>query len=178
LLVTPRVVLRELRRSDAASLWRVSRSPEVARDSWPGPPTVDAFEAFISRAWRGRAEGKYACFASVSSNQPEPTGLFELRSLQPSFFRAELGLLVDAPMWENGVFEDAMRLVCGFAFRTVGARRVEIRVSVAHARCNAALERLGVQKEAVLRAAFPQGGQFEDQYLWSLVSGLDPLAAP
>ena len=178
LLVTPRVVLREMRRSDAASLWRVSRSPEVARYAWPGPATADVFEAFITRAWRDRTEGKYACFAAVPSEQADPTGIFELRSLQPNFFRAELGLLVDPPMFDTGVFEDAMRLVCGFAFRTVGVRRIEMRVSSTHARCNAALEQLGAKKEATLRAAFPQGRRFEDQYLWSVVSGLDRLAAP
>jgi RimJ/RimL family protein N-acetyltransferase len=178
LLVTSRVVLREMRRSDAASLWRVSRSPEVARYSWPGPATAEVFEAFITRAWRDRAEGKYACFAAVPSEHADPAGIFELRSLQPNFFRAELGLLVDPPLFGNGVFEDAMRLICGFAFTTVGVRRIEMRVSSTHARCNAALEQLGAKKEATLRAAFPQGSRFEDQYLWSVVSGLDRLAAP
>src|SRR5829696_8789374 len=83
LLVTPRVVLREVRRSDAADLLRLARAPEVARYSWPAPTTVDKVEAFITRAWRDRAEGKYACFVLVPRDQTGPAGMLELRSLQP-----------------------------------------------------------------------------------------------
>jgi ribosomal-protein-alanine N-acetyltransferase len=176
LLVTPTVVLRELRRADAAALWRIARAPEVVRYSWPPPPNVEAFETFIARAWRDRVDGKYACFAIVPRDREEPAGMFELRSLQPKFFRAELGLLLESALWENRVFEDAMRQICDFAFRTLGARRMEIRSSVAHAACNAALAKLGVTREATMQSAFTHDGGFEDQYLWSLVYGLDALA--
>jgi ribosomal-protein-alanine N-acetyltransferase len=177
LLVSPRVVLRELRRTDAAGLWRVAKSTGGAHYAWPGPPTADGLDAFIKWAWQERASGKYACFAIVSRDQTEPAGLFELKSLQPSFFRGELGMLLDSALWENGVFEDGMRLMFEFAFKTTGAHRIEIRSSVDDARGNAALEKMGIQKEAVLRAAFRRDGTFEDQYLWSVVNGLDRLAA-
>ena len=178
LLVTPRVVLRELRRSDAGALWNLARLPEVARYSWPAPPNVDAFDAFITQAWRDRADGRYACFAVVLHDQTEPAGMFELRSRQPRFFRAELGLLIDPALWESGAFDDALRITCEFAFTTVGVHRMEIRTAVANAACNGALERLGVQQEAVLRGAFAIDGRVEDQYLWSIVRGVDRLAGP
>lgn len=178
LLVTPRVVLRELRRSDAAALWRITRTADVARYCWPPPASVDAFEAYIAQAWRDRSNGKYAAFAVVPRDQTEPTGLFELRSTQPRFVRAELGLLFEPASWTNGVVDDGMRLMCTFAFNTIGVRRLEIRVSVEDARCNEALARLGVHKEALLRSAFMHKGKYEDQHLWSVVLGLDPLARP
>ena len=176
LLVTPQVVLRELRLTDAPALRRVVRTPAVARFAWPAPSSVDAFESFITWAWRQRAEGKYACFAIVPRDGTEPAGVFELRALQPGFYRAELGLLLEPGWWNNGVFEEGMRLVCAFAFGTVAVHRVEIRTSVNDASCNGALAALGVEREAVLRSAFVHGGGFEDQILWSVVKGLDPLA--
>jgi ribosomal-protein-serine acetyltransferase len=103
--------------------------------------------------------------------------MFELRSLQPNFVRAELGVMIDAAAWEGAAFADGMRLICDFSFGTVGVHRIEIRSAVAHAACNAALEKLGVRREATLRSAFAHGGQFEDQYLWAIVKGVDPLAA-
>jgi ribosomal-protein-alanine N-acetyltransferase len=178
LLVTPRVVLRELRRSDAAALWRITSAADVARYCWPPPPSVDAFEAYIAQAWRDRSDGRYAAFAVVPRDQPEPTGLFELRSTQPGFLRAELGLLFEPASWTNGVVDDGVRLMCAFAFNTIGVRRLEIRVSVEDARCSATLARLGAQKEAVLRSAFVHKGQYEDQHLWSVVLHLDALARP
>lgn len=175
--MSPRVVLRELRRADGAALWRLSKVPGVTEFAWPGPPTVEAFEKFISFAWNERTDGKYACFAVVPWDQPEPAGLLELRSLQPNFYRAELGLLIDPAMWDNGVFDDAMRLMCGFTFGTIGTRRIEIRSHVDDARGNAALQRLGLQKEATLRAAYVCKERTADQYLWSVVRGLDRLAS-
>jgi RimJ/RimL family protein N-acetyltransferase len=173
LLVSANVVLRELRRADAAALWLVARTPGVGRYSWPAPPTVDAFDSFITQAWRDRTEGKYACFAFVPREQAEPAGVFELRSLQPHFVRAELGMMLAPVVWDDAAFVDGMRVICEFAFNTVGVHRIEIRTPVAHAQCNAALERLGVRREATLRSAFAHDGQFEDQYLWAIVKGLD-----
>jgi ribosomal-protein-alanine N-acetyltransferase len=176
LMVTPRVVLRELRRSDAADLCRVARSPEVARHSWPSPPTVEAFERFIEWSWAERAAGKYACFGVVPRDQMSAAGLFELRPLQPGFFRAELGFFIDKPLWGSGVFQDGARLMAEFAFSAIGVHRIEVRASVENMRSNAALEKIGAQKEGLLRAAFVHDGQYEDQYLWSLVKGIDQVA--
>ena len=177
LLVSAHVVLRELRRSDAAALWPLARSPEVARYAWPAPASADAFDGFITQAWRERTEGKYAGFAFMPRERTEPAGFFELRSLQPNFVRAELGTLIAPALWADPAYADGVRLICAFGFQTVGIHRIEIRSAVAHAACNAALEALGVRREATLRSAFAQGGRFEDQYLWAIVKGVDPLAA-
>jgi RimJ/RimL family protein N-acetyltransferase len=178
LMVTPRVVLRELRRSDAPALCRVARSPEVARHSWPAPPTVEAFERFIEWSWAERAAGRYTCFGVVPRDSITAAGIFELRPLQPGFFRAELGYFIDKPLWGTGVFHDGARLMVDFAFNAVGVHRIEVRASVENARSNAALQKIGAHKEGLLRAAFVHDGQYEDQYLWSFVNGLDRVSVP
>jgi ribosomal-protein-alanine N-acetyltransferase len=178
LMVTPRVVLRELRRSDAPALCQVARSPEVARHSWPAPPTVEAFERFIEWSWAERAAGRYTCFGVVPRDSITAAGIFELRPLQPGFFRAELGYFIDKPLWGTGVFHDAARLMVDFAFTAVGVHRIEVRASVANARSNAALQKIGAHKEGLLRAAFVHEGEYEDQYLWSFVNGIDRVSVP
>ena len=178
LMVTPRVVLRELRRSDAPALCRVARSPEVARHSWPAPPTVEAFERFIEWSWAERAAGRYTCFGVVPRDSITAAGIFELRPLQPGFFRAELGYFIDRPLWGTGVFHDGARLMVDFAFNAVGVHRIEVRASVANARSNGALKKIGAQKEGLLRAAFVHDGEYEDQYLWSFVNGIDRVTVP
>lgn len=173
LLVSPNVVLRELRRSDATALWQLARSPDVQRYAWPAPPTVDAFDSFITQAWRERTDGKYAGFAFVPRERDEPAGVLELRSLQPNFVRAELGVTIEPAFWRDAAYVDGMRLICDFGFNNVGVHRIEIRSSVAHTEFNATLDKLGVRKEATLRSAFVHDGRFEDQYLWAIVKGVD-----
>jgi ribosomal-protein-alanine N-acetyltransferase len=175
-LANDRVVLRELRLSDAAVLYRVACCPEVARYTWPAPPAVEAFERFIASTWDERAAGKYVGFAIVPRGGAEASGLFELRQMQPGFFRAELGFFIDPSAWGSGLFSEAARLMLDFAFRVVGVHRIEARATTDNLRSNAALRRLGARKEGTLRAAFVRDGVFVDQHLWAMVKGFDTLA--
>src|SRR5262245_35250310 len=63
LLKGSHVVLRELRTSDAPSLFAFLSTEEVSRFISPPPSTVEGFERFITWANNQRAAGKYACFA-------------------------------------------------------------------------------------------------------------------
>jgi ribosomal-protein-alanine N-acetyltransferase len=169
-LANERVTLRELRRSDAASLNHVVRLPEIARYTWPPPPTVDALERFIEWTWTERMSGKYVCFGIVPHGAAHAAGLFELRQLQPGFFRAELGFFLDPSLWGTGLFNDAAGLLCDFAFRVLGVHRIEARASVRNARSNAALRKIGARKEGLLRAAFVSDGKYVNQNLWAIVA--------
>ena len=176
LMVGTGAMLRELRRGDAPALLRLAQSPDVARHTWPAPDNVEAFERFIESTRSRRAAGTYTCFAVVPTGQSAPAGLFELRSAQPGFFRGELAFFIDRPLWGTGVFHEAARLVCDFAFNAVGVHRIECRSEVDNGRANRALEKFGAVKEGRLRASFVRDGQIVDQYLWSIVNGLDRLA--
>ena len=57
------VVLRELRASDAASLFALLTTEEVSRFISPPPTTVEGFEKFIAWTHRQREAGTFACFA-------------------------------------------------------------------------------------------------------------------
>lgn len=164
------VTLRELRRSDARSLHAALCRPEVTRFTWPPPSSVDAFERFIEWTWAERGTGKYICFGIVPRGRDEAVGVFELRQLQPGFFRGELGFVMDPDEWGAGIFAEGARLLLGFAFDIVKVHRMEARVAVTNARGNAALQKIGARQEGVLRSAFVSDGQFLDQNLWAILA--------
>ena len=165
-----RVVLRELRRSDAPSLYAALCRPEVTRFSWPPPPDVEAFERFIEWTWSERAAGKYICYGIVPKGCDHALGLFELRQLQPGFFRGELGFVMDPDAWGTGIFRAGAALLLEFAFRVVGVHRIEARAAVTNARGNAALRKIGARREGLLRAAFFSDGRYVDQHLWAILA--------
>jgi ribosomal-protein-alanine N-acetyltransferase len=174
-----RVRLRELRPSDAAALYHSIRIPEVARQMWPPPATIDAVERFIERTHERRALGQYIVFGVVPGGQTEIAGLFELRPLQPHFFRIELGYFLHPSWWGRGVFTEAARLICGFSFTVLGTQRIEARVSVENPRGNHALRKIGARREGRLHAAFVEDGRYIDQYLWAIVNqGAAPRPSP
>ena len=172
-LKSGRVLLRELQRSDAAALFRIVHAPEIARYTWRPPSTIEAFERFIEWTWAERANGRYVCFGVVRPGMTEVVGMFELRPLQPGFFRAELGFFLARAAWGTGVFRDAAELLIDFAIAKLGVHRIEARASVDNTRSNAALKKIGARREGRLRAAFVCDGEFADQNLWAIVAGLD-----
>ena len=165
-----RVRLRELRLSDAPALYRAVHVSEVVQQMWPPPSTLDAVERFIERTHVKRGLGQYICFGIVPGGETDVAGLFELRPLQPRFFRIELGYFLHPTWWGTGVFSEAARLIREFSFRELGVQRIEARVSVENPRGNAALRKIGARREGRLRAAFVHEGRYVDQYLWAIVN--------
>ena len=136
-LVGQSVVLREMRTSDAPSLFALLTTEEVARFISPPPSSVEGFERFIDWAARQRAAGQYVCFAVTLADSDTAIGIFQVRSLEPGFGTAEWGFAIGSPFWGTGVFQDGARLVVEFAFDTVGVHRLEARAAIGTAAATA-----------------------------------------
>ena len=167
LLSGERVVLRELCVSDAASLFAFLTAEEVSRFISPPPDSVEGFERFIRWTLRQRALGAYACFAVTVGDTA--VGIFQLRQLTPDFSTAEWGFAIGSPYWGTGVFHESARLVLGFAFDTIGVRRLEARAALRNGRGNGALRKIGAVQEGILRKSFERNGEYLDQALWTIL---------
>jgi RimJ/RimL family protein N-acetyltransferase len=164
-----RVTLRQLRRTDAASLVAMLATEEVGRFISPPPSTVEGFERFIEWTLRQRTAGAYACFAVVPEGMDSAIGIFQVRQLDLSFGTAEWGFALGFPFWGTGIFKEAATLVLEFAFETLGVHRLEARVAVQNGRGNGALMKMGAIREGVLRRSFLRNGEYLDQILWAIV---------
>jgi len=163
------VTLRELRQSDAASLFALLTTAEVARFISPPPSTVEGFERFIAWTIRQRAAGTYACFAVTVKGFDTAIGIFQVRETEPGFGTAEWGFAIGSPFWGTGVFEQSARLVLEFAFETLGVHRLEARAAVRNRRGSAALLKVGATQEGLLRRSFRHNGEYLDQVLYSII---------
>ena len=161
--------LRELRRSDAASLFAMLTTEEVARFITPPPTSVEGFERFIDYAHHRRSQGEFACFAVVPEGLDAAVGIFQLRALDAEFSTAEWGFALGSAFWGRGLFRKGAELVMGFAFDQVGVNRLEARAMAANDRGNGALRKMGARKEGVLRQSMAKGGCLHDAHLWAIV---------
>jgi len=168
-LASPQVVLREVRLSDAASLFAMLTSEEVARFISPPPSTVEGFERFIAWTHRQRVAGTYVCFAVTLRETDQAIGIFQVRSLENQFSTAEWGFAIGSPFWGTGAFREGAKLVLDFAFDVLGVHRLEARAAVRNGRGNAALLKVGAVQEAVLRKSFLRNGEYLDQVLYAIV---------
>ena len=163
------VVLRELRASDAPSLFAMLTTEEVARFISPPPTTVEGFERFIAWTLRQRAAGAYVCFAVTLKGFDTAIGIFQVRQLEPGFGTAEWGFAIGSAFWGTGVFQEGAALTLEFAFETIGAHRLEARAAVQNGRGNGALLKLGAVQEGILRKSFLRNGTYHDQILYAIV---------
>jgi len=169
-LTGARITLRELRVSDAPSLFAMLTTEEVSRFISPPPTTVEGFERFIQWANRERQAGNYACFAIVPHGMDTAVGLFQVRQLEPGWGTAEWGFAMGSAFWGTGMFAEGAQMVLEFAFETIGVHRLEARAAVQNGRGNGALRKLGAVCEGVLRRSFLRNGQYLDQALWSILA--------
>jgi RimJ/RimL family protein N-acetyltransferase len=163
------VVLRELRASDAASLFTLLTTEEVARFISPPPTTVEGFEKFIAWTIRQRTAGTYACFAVTLKGYDTAIGIFQVRETEPGFGTAEWGFAIGSAFWGTGVFRQGAELVLEFVFETLGVHRLEARAAVLNGRGNGALHKVGAVQEGVLRKSFLRDGRYLDQVLYAIV---------
>ena len=168
-LTGTQVQLRELRTSDAASLFTLLTTEEVSRFISPPPTSVDGFEKFIAWTHRQRRAGTYACFAVTVKGFDTAIGIFQLRELEPGFGTAEWGFAIGSAYWGTGVFQEGAELMVDFAFGEVGVHRLEARAAVRNGRGNGALRKIGAIQEGLLRKSFYKNGEYHDQALWTIL---------
>ncbi len=163
------VVMRELRQSDAASLFTLLTAQEVARFISPPPSTIEGFERFIAWTIRQRTVGAYVCFAVTLKGSETAIGIFQVRQLDADFRAAEWGFAIGSAFWGSGVFHEGAELVQEFVFGTLGVHRLEARAAVINGRGNGALLKIGAVQEAVLRQSFQCNGRYVDQLLYTIL---------
>jgi RimJ/RimL family protein N-acetyltransferase len=163
------ITLRELRLSDAPTLFAMLSTDEVARFISPPPTTIEGYERFIEWTHRQRAAGQLVCFGIVPHGMTSAIGIFQVRSIEPGFGTAEWGFAMGSEFWGTGAFIEGARHILDFAFEQVGVHRMEARAAVHNRRGNAALQKIGAVREGLLRKAFLKNGTYYDQFLWTVV---------
>jgi RimJ/RimL family protein N-acetyltransferase len=169
-LVGAGVTLRQLRRSDALSLFTLLTDDEVLKFISPPPSSPAGYERFIEWAVSEQAKGRYVCFGVVPDALSDAIGLFQLRRLPGDSNLAEWGFVLGHEFWGTGIFPEAAQLTLKFAFDVMGVHRLEARASVPNGRGQGALAKVGAFHEVRMRESFKRHGVWYDQVLWSILA--------
>jgi RimJ/RimL family protein N-acetyltransferase len=164
------VTLRDLRMSDATSLFAMLSTDEVRRYMSPPPSDVAGFERFIEWAQSERRSGRYMCFAVVPRGYDVAIGIFQVRQLDPSFRAGEWGAALGSQFWGTGIFQAGARLMFDFLFDELGLHRLEARAAVQNGRANGAARKVGAVPEGVARQGMLCHGKYHDQLMWSILA--------
>ena len=173
----PSLALRPPEPRDADRLFELGRDPEVVRFfSW-GPYRERAeAEAFIARV---RRERPYELLI-VGEQDDQPIGLTGLTEVNERDRRAVVGTWLGRPYWGCGANEESKALILRFAFDSLGLGRVSAYAHPENVRSIAALERIGFEREGVLRGWHVHRGERRDVVILGLLREeweAGPLAA-
>ncbi len=168
-LTGPTLRVRIPRDADAAALYAEARDPEVTRwFSW-GPYSSEAeARSYLARLPAQRERGEHLDLV-VEHLDAGPIGITGLGELVRRDRRATIGTWLGRAWWGTGANQEAKALMCHLAFALLGLDRVGAYSNVEHVRSQRALERIGFQREGVLRRYHRHNGRGLDVVIFGLL---------
>ena len=170
-ITTQRVMLRRLTHGDDAAVFDMFSHPEVAR-YWSSPPFTEMAQAEkrIEDALKHYADDTAYPFAVVRIEDNQFIGNCTLFSLHRQNRRAEVGYVLARPYWGHGYMHEAMTAMLDCAFNDMKLHRLEADIDPRNAASARTLERLGFQKEGLLRERWIVGEEVSDSALYGLLA--------
>ena len=172
-LVTARLVLRELRPSDAAAVASGAGDRRVAQYliQVPSPYPVALARRWVAHRIEWWKIGRGVTFAVTLAGEPDRLlGTVSLRRYVRDR-RAELGYWLAAPAWGRGYATEAAHAVLDFGFRELGLARIYAQVLAGNRASLGVLDKLGMVNEGVKRQHITKARRFHDVVLYGLLRG-------
>jgi ribosomal-protein-alanine N-acetyltransferase len=165
----PAVGLRCPRAGDAPALYELASDEEVTRYfSW-GPYRSQAEASDWLATLPARRGAGVALELAITDRADRLIGITLLGEFSARDRRCVVGTWLGRRHWRTGANPEAKALVARLAFETLGVERLGAYADVRNTRSQAALERLGFEREGVLRAFHRHGGKPRDVVSYSLL---------
>lgn len=170
-LQTPRLVLRPLRDSDAASLFAIFSDPEFMR-YWSSTPwtSIDQATALIARDQRELAQGEHLRLGIFLRDTQALVGTCSLFDLDWGCCRGEVGYGIARPHWRQGLMNEAVSALIDHAFGALKLHRLEADIDPRNTASARSLEKLGFVREGLLRERWIVGSETSDSALYGLLA--------
>ncbi len=170
-LLGARVRLRATHARDIDATFELHADPEAMR-YWSTVPMqtraqaearvraqIDSFGARQALAWAITLRAHDVFIGNVT-----------LFKIDPDHRRCEIGYSLLRAFWGGGYAREALELAIAFAFDTLNLHRIEADIDPRNTRSIALIERVGFQREGLLRDRWRVGDEVSDTALYALLS--------
>ena len=166
-----RLVLRELRMSDAQNVFNYFSKDEVTLYYDLATFTSITQAEELIKIWNIRVvEGQGLRWAITLKGSDELIGTCGFHSLSEENSRAEIGYEVTPAYWGKGIASEAVQLMLDFGFNELNLHRIEAFIDPEHHASRRVLLKSGMQTEGVLRDYFFEKGRYVDAELLSIIT--------
>jgi ribosomal-protein-alanine N-acetyltransferase len=169
-LKTERLILRELRRADAADVLIFRADPIVQKYDDPVIHSVAEAQAFIEELHREYAAQRGVNWAVTLVDPEIVVGIFSLHHWDPYHRRAEAGYGLAHAYWGQGIGSEALRAVVRFGFVELNLNRIYAQTIADNHESVRLLERMGFRREGTFRKhSWEDDGAFHDSAMYGLL---------
>jgi len=165
----PTLSLRYARPADAPRLFELAADAEVTRFfSWGPYSEMSQPEAYIAGLAAKRERGELLDFL-IDHREHGTIGVTGLSELAARDRRATVGSWFGRSYWGSGANLESKALIAARAFERLGMDRLTAWANTRNGRSQVALERVGFQREGVLRSWHRHGEQVHDVVVFGML---------
>ena len=169
-LDSQRLRLRTPQIADSGDLFRVFSHPEAMR-YWSSTPYEDPQKAVdLVKEIHQLCESKALYQWGIEWREEQRLiGTCTLAGLDWSNGRCEVGFILHPDYWRKGIISEALSTLFQHAFDDLKMRRIEADVDPKNIASVRTLERMGFQREGLLRERWNVGGDIQDSLFYGLL---------
>ncbi len=174
-LHTTRTIVRPLGDDDVDALFTLYADAAALR-FWSTPPWTDREQATgkIARDRRHLADGLAIGLGIEDRDRGALVGTCSLHAFHHASHRCEVGYLLARAQWGRGLAHEAVGALVAYGFATLGLHRIEADIDPANVASARVLERLGFEREGLLRERWLVAGRWSDSVIYGRLVAADP----
>tara|TARA_R110001583_G_scaffold23950_2_gene87795 strand:- start:6284 stop:6808 length:525 start_codon:yes stop_codon:yes gene_type:complete len=126
IIETNRLLLRQLKKSDASIIFFLRSDKEVNKFiKRPKPESIDDAVAFISKINNGIKENEWIYWCISLKENPKVIGTISLWHFSEDKTIAEVGYDLHPDYQQKGIMAEALKAVLNFGFKTLNLKEIE-----------------------------------------------------
>jgi [ribosomal protein S5]-alanine N-acetyltransferase len=172
-LITDRIVLRELRKEDAADLLVFRGDAEEQRFNSEPLQTLEQSVALIEEVRGDYAAQTGVPWALTLKSSGRVVGLFGYHHWDHYHRRADIGYDLARELWGQGLATEALTAAIQFGFSEMQLNRIEAETIADNEPSTRLLDRLGFALEGTRRSYWNDDGTFHDGAIYGLLYDAD-----
>lgn len=154
ILETKRLILRELKASDAKDMYEYAHLPEIGpMAGWEPHPNINHTKSVIQMYHDKKKFGQLGVFAIILKENRKMIGTVELHSYIKGF-KAELGYTLNPAYRGFGYATEASKAMLHFGFMDLELRRIEAATYITNIDSINVLQRLGFRHEGMKKDGY------------------------
>ena len=169
-LQTARLLLREFVPADAPAVHTYASDENVTRYTDWGPNTTEETEEFFLEVLRaGEAQPRNSFLFAITLNQSPAIGCARLGIVSMADRVGDLGYVLNAEYWGQGIATEATQRLLTFGFEDLGLHRIFATCHPDNVGSSHVLEKAGFQLEGRLREDKLVRGVYRDSLLYAIL---------